>query len=70
MKNHQKDDKVSVNRITDQNDIKKMSDKPVGVASENPNCLYAHKRHAVGSKILNSDGSESTCTEDGSWKRE
>jgi hypothetical protein len=68
MKNHQKGDKVSVNIITAPNDIKAVSDKPIGNASENPSCIYDHKRHAAGSKIINTDGSEMICSKEGSWK--
>lgn len=68
MKNHQKADKVYVNEIKSPNDIKHVSHKPVGNASDNETCIYANKRHAVGSKIINHDGSETICNEEGSWE--
>ncbi|MDP4180422.1 MAG: hypothetical protein Q8942_04935 [Bacillota bacterium] len=68
MKNHTKDDKTSVNIITSPNEIKAVSDKPVGTASKDPFCVYGHKRHAVGSKIINEDGSETVCNKEGSWQ--
>jgi hypothetical protein len=68
MKNHKKNDNISVNDISLHNDIKAVSQKPAGNADKDPFCVYEHKRHAVGSKIKNSDGSESVCTEDTTWK--
>lgn len=68
MQNHKKQDSVSVNVITPPDDIQTVSSKPVGTADEVPSCIYAHKRHAVGSKIINRDGSETVCTKDGTWQ--
>jgi hypothetical protein len=68
MQNHKEQDNISVNIIRPKNDIKAVSKKPVGNADKDPFCVYAHKRHAVGSKIINEDGSESVCTNDTSWK--
>jgi len=68
MQNHKKQDNISVNIINEENEIRHVSQKPAGNAGKDPFCVYDHKRHAVGSKIINDDGSESTCTKDGSWK--
>jgi hypothetical protein len=68
MKNHKKQDSISVNNITLHNEIKPDSDKPKGNADSDPFCVYEHKRHAAGSKIMNSDGSETVCDKDGTWK--
>ena len=66
MQNRKKQDDISVN-IIGENEIKSISQKR-GNAGKDPFCVYDHKRHAVGSKIMNDDGSASVCTEDGSWK--
>ena len=68
MKNHKKHDKISKNNISLHNDIKAVSKEPVGNADKDPFCVYEHKRHAVGSKIKNSDGSETVCTDDSTWQ--
>jgi len=70
MKNHKKGDKLYVNLISGRDDIKPLSDNPVGDALRDPFCVYAHQRHAVGSKIINNDGSEAVCTtqNNGSWQ--
>lgn len=68
MKNHKKHDNISVNAISLHNDIKAVSPKPVENADKVPFCVYEHKRHAVGSKILNHDGSETVCTDDTTWQ--
>jgi hypothetical protein len=68
MQNHKKQDSISVNVINQANEIKSISQKPVGNAGKDPFCVYDHKRHAAGSKIINEDGSESVCSEDGSWR--
>ena len=68
MKNHKKQDQISVNEIAHKTDITALSDKPTGNARTDPFCIYAHKRHAAGSKIINEDGSETVCTEDGTWR--
>jgi len=68
MKNHNEQDSLYVNVISPTGEIKAVSDKPVGNAAKDPFCVYAHKRHAVGSKIIHRDGSEAVCTEDdGAW---
>jgi len=68
MQNHKKQDNISVNVIGQEKQIKSISQEPVGNAGKDPFCVYDHKRHAVGSKIINDDGSESVCSEEGSWK--
>lgn len=68
MQNHKKQDNISVNIITSEDDIKSISKQPTGNAATDPFCIHAHKRHAVGSKIINEDGSETVCSNDGSWK--
>ncbi len=65
MQNRKKLDNISVD-IIGENEIK--FEKPAGNAGKDPFCVYDHKRHAVGSKIINDDGTESICTADGSWK--
>lgn len=67
MQNHKKQDSLSVNNISTTNDIKAVSKNTAGNAAEDPFCTFAHKRHAVGSKIEKRDGPESICKEDGSW---
>lgn len=67
MKDHKKEDELYVNKITPPDDVKKASGKPSGNADKDPFCVYAHERHAVGSKIINQDGSETVCKEDG-WQ--
>ena len=67
MQNHKKQDTIYVNVITSPDEDKAVSNKPVGNADENSFCIYANKRHAVGSKIINRDGSETVCTEHG-WE--
>jgi len=66
MQNHKKQDSISVN-IIGENEIKSESQMS-GNAGKDPFCVYDHKRHAVGSKIINDDGTETVCTEEGSWK--
>ena len=66
MKNHKKGDDLSVNIITPGNEIR-VTKKNAGNASKDPFCIYEHKRHAVGSKIMSSDGSEAVCKDDSSW---
>lgn len=68
MQNRKKNDNISVNKITLHNDIEPISKKSVGTAEKDPFCVYEHKRHAVGSKIKNSDDSETICTDDSTWK--
>ncbi len=68
MQNHKKQDSISVNLITPPDDAKTISKKPVGNAGEDPFCLFNHQRYAVDSVIKNRDGSETVCTEDGSWQ--
>jgi hypothetical protein len=68
MQNHKKQDSISVNIINQEDDVIPVSQKPVGNADKDPFCVYNHKRHAVESKIINEDGSESICTKDGTWR--
>jgi len=70
MKNHKKGDKLYINLISGPDDIRPISKTPAGDASKDPFCVYAHKRHAIGSKIINNDGSETVCTahNNGSWQ--
>ena len=68
MQDHKKQDSISVNNISLHNDIKAVSPKPVGNADKDPFCVYEHKRHAVGSKILNSDGTKTECKDDSVWR--
>lgn len=68
MQNHKKEDSISVNIINQENDVIPTSQKSVGNAGKAPFCVFNHKRHAVGSIIINEDGSTNTCTEEGSWK--
>ena len=68
MQNHKKQDSLSINKISVTNEVERISGKPAGNAEKDPFCVYDHKRHAVGSKIINEDGSETICQENGSWK--
>ncbi len=65
MKNQNKGDKISVDIITPDN-IKPVSS--VGDATQNMFCIYKNKKHAVGSVVQDTDGTEMVCTKDGSWK--
>lgn len=69
MRNHKKEDKLFVSDINSQNDMKTVSKEPSGNAGTDPFCIYGNKRHAVGSKINNHDGSETVCTDKG-WQRD
>lgn len=66
MKNHNKGDKISVDIITPDN-VQPVSNK-VGDAANSTFCIFRNKKHAVGSVIQDTDGSEMVCTNDGSWK--
>lgn len=68
MQNHKEQDSISVNVIRSQNEMKAVSEKSVGNAGQDPFCIYGHKRHAVGSKITDKDGSGSVCTQNGTWE--
>lgn len=68
MQNHKKQENISVNVINEAKEVKSVSQGPVGNASQDPFCVYDHKRHAVGSKIINRNGNESVCSSEGSWK--
>lgn len=68
MKNHTKRDMIFVNKISAPNNVRPVNKKPVGKASQNPFCVYAGKRHAIGSIITKEDGSKLICTENGSWQ--
>ncbi len=67
MQNRKRQDSLFVNSITDPNNITAVSKAPAGNAEKDAFCVYAHKRHAVGSKIENRNGPESVCMEDGIW---
>lgn len=68
MQNHTKQDKITVNTITPENTVRTHPQNGTGNAAQDPFCVYNHKRHAVGSKLVNDDGPDSVCTEEGSWK--
>lgn len=68
MQNRKQQDGIAVNIVNEGNEVKHVSQKPVGNAGKDPFCIYDHKRHAVGSKILRDGGAESVCSEDGTWK--
>ncbi|MGD9566959.1 MAG: hypothetical protein AB7V48_01345 [Sedimentibacter sp.] len=65
MKNRNQGDNISVDIVTLDN-VKPVSS--VGDAPKNMFCIYKNKKHAVGSVVQDTDGSEMVCTEDGSWK--
>lgn len=69
LKNHNKRDKLFVNSIATPNEVKKVSKEQKGRADTDPFCIYANQKHAVGSKIMNRDGTETICTEKG-WQKE
>lgn len=69
MENNKKDDTLYVNEITRPDDVKHISNNPVGNAIDNPCCIYNHQRHAVGSIVKNEDGTEMICTESSEWQR-
>ncbi len=68
MQNRKQQDSISVDNITQENDISKVTKKGTGNAGKDPFCVFDHKRHAVGSKITTENGLQSVCTEEGSWK--
>lgn len=68
MQNRKQQDSISVDNITQENDISNVTKKGTGNAGKDPFCVYDHKRHAVGSKITTENGLQSVCTEEGSWK--
>ncbi|SHI99626.1 hypothetical protein SAMN02745975_01043 [Geosporobacter subterraneus DSM 17957] len=68
MKFHKKHEDIFVNIITPPDGVKATTDQPAGNAGKDPFCVYAGMRHAVGSVIINEDGSKTVCTEDGSWQ--
>lgn len=68
MQNRKEQDSISVNIINEGTEVKAVSRKPSGYAAKDPFCVYDHKRHAVGSKIVRDGGAESVCDKDGSWK--
>lgn len=68
MQNHNKQDKIFVNKITPENTVRPTSQKDSGNAAKDTFCVYNHKRHAVGSKLINDDGPDSVCSADSSWK--
>lgn len=65
---NKKEDSLYVNIISPPNQIKHLSENPVGYATKDAFCIYAGVRHAVGSKIINNDGTETVCTKDGTWQ--
>lgn len=65
MKNRNQGDKISVDIVTPDNVTPVSS---VGDASKNMFCIYRNKKHAVGSVIQDTDGTEMVCSKDGSWK--
>lgn len=65
MKNRNEGDNISVDIVTPDN-VKPLSS--VGDASKNMFCIYKNKKHAVGSVIQDTDGSEMICTNNGTWK--
>ncbi len=68
MRNYTKKDKLFMNVISPPDDVENIYKNSVGIASKDPFCIYNHQRHGVGSVIKNRDGSETVCTEDGSWQ--
>ena len=68
MQNRKQQDNISVDNISEENDIRKVTNKGTGNAGKDPFCVYDHKRHSVGSKITTENGLQSVCTEEGSWK--
>ncbi|NLV89656.1 MAG: hypothetical protein GX021_09900 [Tissierellia bacterium] len=65
---NKREDDISINVISAPNDVKPVSQAPVGNAGKAPFCIYAGMRHADGSVIKMEDGSEVVCTENGSWQ--
>lgn len=65
---NRKEDDISINIISAPNNVETVSKSPVGNAGKDPFCIYANKRHAVGSVIKMEDGSEVICTDDGTWQ--
>jgi hypothetical protein len=68
MQDNKKQEDITVNIIKSENDVKAVSQKAEGNADKDVFCVYGHKRHAVGSKIISNDGPESECSKEGSWK--
>lgn len=68
MKNHNKRNRIFINKISAPNNIKSVSRGPVGSADKDSFWVYAGIRHAVGSVITKEDGTKLVCTDDGSWQ--
>lgn len=70
MKSKKNEGELYVNNISSPTDIKAVFNSPVGNAEKDIFCVYAHKRHAIGSKIINNNGSQSICSTEnqGSWQ--
>lgn len=68
MRNRKKQDNISINVINEAKEVKPVSQNSAGNAEKDPFCVYDHKRHAVGSRMVNRNGNESVCTKDGTWK--
>ncbi|MEL7646662.1 MAG: hypothetical protein AAGU76_01145 [Sedimentibacter sp.] len=68
MINHNERNNIFVNVITQPNEVKSVSKRPVGTAADNTFCVFNNQSHAVGSVIKNQDG-DYICTADGSWQK-
>ena len=55
-----------VNKISAPGNIQ--SSTKASTFNNDVSCIYNNKNHGVGSVIVNEDGSEYVCTEDGSWQ--
>ncbi len=66
--NHNKNNNIFVNVISQPRHVKSLSNRPIGTADTNHFCVFNNQSHAVGSVIKGSDGSNYVCTEDGSWQ--
>jgi hypothetical protein len=68
MQDRKKQDSLFVNNIANPDEITAVSKTPAGNAGKDPFCVYAHKRHAAGSRIENRNGGPgSVCQDDGIW---
>ncbi len=65
---NKKKDSIDVNIIDRPYEDKKVGKRFVGRDGKAPSCIYKHKTYAAGSIIKNRNGSETICSENGTWQ--
>lgn len=63
-----KKDTVKINVIDPPYGKKSIGNIPVDENGKAPSCVFNHETHGAGSVINNRDGSQSVCSEDGTWQ--